>query len=57
MKNSDRMLTKSVTPVEVFLSLFSEEFISKLVYQTNLYAIQKNGGSRPTMFSAAAVWG
>lgn len=32
------------TPTDIFLHLFSEDMINHIVFQTNLYAIQKNGG-------------
>lgn len=33
------------TPTDMFLYLFPDCFISEIVFQTNLYALQKNGGS------------
>ncbi|KAJ8928967.1 hypothetical protein NQ314_018392 [Rhamnusium bicolor] len=33
------------TPTDMFLHLFPESLISDIVFQTNLYALQKNGGS------------
>ncbi|KAK9694589.1 Transposase IS4 [Popillia japonica] len=44
------ILEEIETPVETFLYLFTEQFIEKLVFETNLYSTQEGGLFIPTTF-------